>query len=417
MNAVYTQPENPLVQGIKIIGVGKHGSKPLPAFLLEEILQYLQSNEVIPIQKGAFFGALMAKGPTEDEQELLYQVCGEVATTEVLYDKLCTDSPADMKHIGVKLLNKEYLTVDESRALGKYLFSELPGETFRGMAVSMLRIRYETDEEYEGLTDASVSTYTSGFRETVPVSRPLIQLAEPFDGVEHSYMITPLLAEAFQQAGYPVVATVGRSSGPKLTLNALDIYQAMEGRFIHNNQALTQPSPPFGWVLDQKDLSPALDQWVDRRRLIRKRPFLATSEKVLNPCGAKILVTSVFHITYMEKMITLAAMAGFTGVIVLKRGLEGTLAPSIAKSSGILCAVRQPDGNFITQTFDATHEIFASCRAETDETIGTLNLEDNIALIRQFSANGFTGNEDFDKRVKLATALYQTGLEWISKHL
>ena len=51
---------------------------------------------------------------------------------------------------------------------------------------------------------------------------------------------------------------------------------------------------PYGWVLDQKALSSALDRWVDRRRVLLKRPFLATLEKVLNPCRAKILVTSVF---------------------------------------------------------------------------------------------------------------------------
>lgn len=413
MQSVYTQLENPLVEGIKIIGIGKHGSKPLPATLLEEILYYLQAGEVTAVQKGAFFGALMAKGPTEEEQKLLYQVCGKSGNMEALYDNLCRDSPAAMKEIGVKLLSKEYLTVKQSQQLGNYLFSDQSGETYRGMAVSMLRIRYETDEEYQGLMDASLSTFSPAFSDGVPVSRSIIQLAEPFDGVEHSYMITPLLADALQKKGYPVVVTAGRSSGPKLTLNALDIYQGLEGKFIKSNRELTQASPVFGWVLDQKDLSPALDKWVDRRRLISKRPFLATLEKVLNPCRAKILITSVFHITYMEKMITLAAMAGFCGIIVLKRGLEGTLSPSIAKASGILCAARQADGSFITESFDAGDEAFAAFRAGTDEVIDPLHVAGNVQLIRRFKEDGCTGNEDFDKRVNLAIALYQAGLEWI----
>jgi anthranilate phosphoribosyltransferase len=281
----------------------------------------------------------------------------------------------------------------------------------------MLRIRYETDDEYQGLMNAAVSTFSPGFRENALLKKPLIQLAEPFDGVEHSYMITPLVAEALQKAGYPVLVTTGRSGGPKLKLNVLDIYQALQGTYIRRNQELTGPFPSFGWVLGQKDLSPALDTWVDRRRLIFKRPFLATAEKVLNPCKATILITSVFHITYMEKMITLAGMAGFRGIIVLKRGLEGTLAPSISKASGILCAARQPDGTFITQTFDASSEDLALFRAESDEVLQELDVQDNITLIRQFSREGFTGNEDFDKRVNLAVALYKTGIDWINKVL
>jgi anthranilate phosphoribosyltransferase len=418
MNSFFSLRENPLVQGIKIIGIGKHGSKPLPTSLLEDILAYVSTHNSIPIQKGAFFGALMAKGPTEEEKQLLYQIEGsKFYTLESLYDQLCPNSPPEMKPIGVKLLSANTLTVAEAKQLGNYLFSDEPGETFRGMAVSMMRIRYESDEEYEGLYNAILSTYTPGFQETSAGSNTIIQLAEPFDGVEHSYMITPLLAKALQTNGYTVMVTTGRSSGPKLTLNALDIYQGLDGNFIQDNESLAETTQEFGWALHQAALSPALDQWVERRRLILKRPFLATLEKVLNPCGAKILITSVFHITYMEKMIDLAVMAGFSGVIVLKRGLEGTLAPSIAKASGILCAVRQPDGTFITQTFDATDEAYSSFRAETDEVVENLSAEDNIELIQKFTEKGFTGNGDFDLRVNLAITLYQKGLEWIEEQV
>ncbi|MDO1446754.1 anthranilate phosphoribosyltransferase [Rhodocytophaga aerolata] len=417
MHTLHSSSENPLVQGIKIIGIGKHGSKPLSPPLLEEILAYLSEKNTISIQKGAFFGALMAKGPTEDEKRLLQQICGESGNLNALYDHLCVDSPGYMKPIGVKLLGRETLPVEEAETLGRYLFSDEPGETFRGMAVSMLRIRYETDEEYAGFYKAVLSTFSRDFQKTPSNLGATIQLAEPFDGVEHSYLLTPLLAHAFGQKGYPVVVTAGRSSGPKLTLNALDIYQALGGTFIDTIQSLTQRPPAFGWVIDQGTLSPALDLWVDRRKLIFKRPFLATLEKVLNPCGAKILITSVFHITYMEKMISLAAMAGFSAVIVLKRGLEGTLAPSIAKASGILCAVIQPDGSFLTQTFDATDEAYAAYRAESDEVVEDISVAENIRLIHGFTEKGFTGNIDFDKRVNLAIALYTKGIEWLEQHI
>ncbi|ALJ00224.1 hypothetical protein [Rufibacter tibetensis] len=406
--------DNPLVQGIKVIGIGKHGSKPLASAQIEEITHYLSQGQTIPIQKGAFFGSLLAKGVTEEEQKLLFALDNRpLSGTEDLYHVLCPDAPSFLKEIGIKLLDRAHLTKKEANRLGTFLYSDAPGETFRGMAASMLRIRYETDEEYHGLMEAANATFSTGFQENGPKIDGLVQLAEPFDGVEHSYMITPLLANAFQEAGFPTIVSLGRTSGPKVSLNTLDIYQGLSGHFLKSTRELEDAAPTYGWALHQQLLSPALDKWVERRRLIFKRPFLATLEKVLNPCNAQILVTSVFHITYIEKMIRLAGMAGFKGVIVLKRGLEGTLAPSLAKASGIVCAAIQADSSFISHSIDATQEAFAPYRMEADEHVADLKLEDNLNLIQQFSKQGSTGNEDFDKRVQLGTRLHLQGLAWL----
>lgn len=418
MKQTYTTMDNPLVDGIKIIGIGRHGSKPLPEPLLEDILRYLEAHDPQPIQLGAFFGSLMAKGPNDQEQALLRALAGGKAPdTRLLYEKLCADTPAYMSELGVKLLNREHLSRQEASQLGDYLFSEEPGEAFRGMAASMLRIRYETEEEYQGLMEAATRTFSEGFREAVKPAAPLVQLSEPFDGVEHSYMLTPLLAHELQKEGYQVVVSMGKSSGPKLRLNTLDLYKAMDADFIGGNTAFKRKQPSYGWGLDQKILSPALGAWVERRRLIFKRPFLATLEKVLNPCQAQILITSVFHITYMEKMIKLGGMAGFKGIIVLKRGLEGSLAPSLSRASGILCAARQPDGSFLTHTIEAAEERFSEYRAEADATIDDPDTTENIKLIRQYIEQGYSGEEDFDKRVSLGIALYTEGVDWISEVL
>jgi anthranilate phosphoribosyltransferase len=146
-----------------------------------------------------------------------------------------------------------------------------------------------------------------------------------------------------------------------------------------------------------------------------KRPFLATMEKVLNPCGASILITSVFHITYLEKMITLADMTGFTAVIVLKRGLEGTLAPSTARASGILCAARQQDGTWKTHSIAADTVAFSAFRSAADEVVAPLHAGDNLSLIRRFTEKGQTGNTDFDNRINLSIALYAKGMEWLNR--
>lgn len=404
---------SPLEKGVKLIGIGKHGSKKLPDELIIEILEELKEEIAQPILTGAFFGALMMKD-LEPGYYILEEFLGKgcLNNTQALWNKLCFEAPSYLENIGIKLINKQTLTIEESETLGTFLFSEEPGELFRGMAVSILRIRYEADEEYQGI-------YNS-IRKMIPAKSiskggSTIQLAEPFDGVEHSWMITPLLARELQKNGYTVVATCGRSSGPKISLNTWDIYKEMQGKFIKDPGDLLGASPEFGWAMDQKDFFPMLDTWVDRRRIIMKRPFLATLEKVLNPLQADILITSVFHIPYLEKMIELALMTGFRAVMVLKRGLEGTLAPSLAKATGILCAVKMPDGSVLTEHIDGMDESFSLHKADTDAVVKNVSAEKNIEHIKKYVSDGATGDLDFDSRVKLSAALYTKGMQWIEQ--
>ncbi|WP_019989489.1 hypothetical protein [Rudanella lutea] len=408
-----------LGQAIKHIGIGKHGSKPLPADLLEACRQALTDPNTHPLQRGAFIGALLAKGPTEAELTLESAIGKDAfGHPTFLIHKLCTDLHAGLLPIAVRLVRGHTLSVSEAEQLGDYLFGNEPCEAFRGFAASIMRVRHETNDEYLGLMRAAERTFTPGFRLNQTVSeRPLVQLAEPFDGVEHSYMITPLLANWFERRGYGALSMVGRSGGPKLTLNAHDLYMHLGCQYMQSRHELTEPLMPYGWVLDQKALSPALNRWVDRRQVLLKRPFLATLEKVLNPCGARILVTSVFHITYQMKMAELALMAGFDAAIVMKRGLEGTLAPATSRASGVLCAVRTAQGHLFFQNFEADRPEFASFRTDEDPDVPNPTAADNAALIRKFVAQKVTGDEHFDNRVRYAYALMERGMEWIEGQL
>lgn len=389
-----------LERGVKLIGIGKHGSKKLPQELVSQILHELKNTKPEPILVGAFIGALVMKD-IEPEYLILEEYLGKGALSnpEKIWDKLCCDTPVELTAIGIKLLSKQTLTVNEAEQLGDFLFDSRSGEGFRGMAVSILRIRYESDDEYAGIYNALKKIeQPTAFDFS---NRTVIQLAEPFDGAEHSYMITPLLANAFEKQGYGVVVACAPNSGPKYGINTFDLYERMNG---------------VGQMLNQNIYYPALEQWVKRRQIIMKRPFLATLEKVLNPVKAHILITSVFHIPYLEKMVELGIMAGFEVVIVLKRGLEGSLAPSRAKATGILCAVKQFDGSILYHTINGSDEEFVPYKAEADEEVEQLSLDDNIRLINGFLAHQQTGNKDFDARVKFAIHLYAKGLRWIEEN-
>ena len=410
--------DTPLGRGIKHIGIGKYGSKPLPPDLLAECRSALSDPSTHPLQRGAFLGALLAKGPTPDERTL-EDVIGKGAFSHPTFfiNKVCPELPVGLLPIATKLVRGHLLQVSEARQLGDYLFGEGNCESFRGMAASIMRVRHETNDEYQGLMEAAESTFSPGFGPISCADRPLVQLAEPFDGVENGYLITPILAKFFQQRGYGAVSLVGRSGGPKFTLNAHDLYMHLGCQFLQSNHELDTPLEPFGWVLDQKALSPALNRWVDRRRTIIKRPFLATLEKVLNPCHAQILVTSVFHITYQLKMAELALIAGFDAAIVLKRGLEGSLSPSTSRASGVLCAVRTPKGHLFYQHFDADLPAFAQFRTESETHHPHPQASDNARLVRQFLRTGHSDDADFDNRVRFAEALYSRGLDWIEGQL
>ncbi|GAB4009262.1 hypothetical protein GCM10028808_17330 [Spirosoma migulaei] len=408
----------PLGRGIKHIGIGKYGSKPLTPELLTECRAALIDPTAHPLQRGAFLGALLAKGPTAEERTL-EDVIGKGAFSHPTFfiNKLCPDLPEGLLPIATKLVRGANLQVSEAEQLGDYLFSDGRCETFRGLAASIMRVRHETNEEYQGLMRAAERTFTPGFGSMSCADRPLVQLAEPFDGVENSYLITPLLAQLVQKRGYGAISLVGRSGGPKFTLNALDLYMNLGCQFLQSNHELDTPLASYGWVLDQKALSPALNRWVDRRHVIIKRPFLATLEKVLNPCHAQILVTSVFHITYQMKMAELAMLAGFDGVIVLKRGLEGSLAPSTSRACGVLCAVRTPRGHLFFQHFEGDSGAFSTFRTKTETEYEQPQALDNARLVRQFMVEGKTANADFDNRVRFAHALYGRGLDWIEGQL
>ncbi|GAB3987883.1 hypothetical protein GCM10028807_09460 [Spirosoma daeguense] len=410
--------DTPLGRGIKHIGIGKYGSKPLTPELLAECRTALADPTAHPLQKGAFLGSLIAKGPTPEERTL-EDVIGKGAFAHPTFfiNKLCPDLPGGLLPIATKLVRGGHLQVTEAEQLGDYLYSHENCELFRALAASIMRVRHETNDEYLGLMRAAERTFSPGFRQMSCADRPLVQLAEPFDGVENSYMITPLLAQFFQKKGYGAVSLVGRSGGPKFTLNALDVFLHLGCQFLQSNHELDTPLDSYGWVLDQKALSPSLNRWVDRRHIMIKRPFLATLEKVLNPCHAQILVTSVFHITYQMKMAELALMAGFDAVIVLKRGQEGSLAPSTSRASGILCAVRTPRGHLFYQHFEADASAFATFRTETEPEYDQPLAVDNARLIRQYMKFEKTANDDFDNRVRLAYALYGRGLEWIEGQL
>jgi len=407
--AIVLDPNEPaIVRGIKTVGIGKKGSKPLTPELALEIAEDLKSGKVSDAAKGAFFAGLSAKG-TEPQEKILEKILSPV---------IFHDAPEFVKWVCGQLSDGHTLDRHTAYDLGKFLFSDEPGDAARGWLASYLRVRYETDEEYEGLLQAVHDTLEPSFRTSTPMGEPIIQIAEPFDGVDHSYMITPLIGLDLQSQDYRVVHQVGRNSGPKLDMNLWDIAQALGEKPASGNDDLALRNPTFGWFFHQSMMSKALDRWVDLRRQIIKRPFLSTIERFINPLKADILIASAFHPPYGEKMMTIAERAGFNGVIIVRNGIEGTIAFPLMREVKLLLSSRQKDGSFRRHEMILENGPFV----DMEEMIDRPKAVDNARLIKNYvqtgaSAGQGTGNfKHFDLRVKMTCEGLRKALTWLVKN-
>ncbi len=400
--------------GIKAVGIGKKGSKSLAPELIQAIVRELREGDVPAVVKGFFFGALITKGVTPEEKTLEEALGpGILGDFPRLAGCLAGDAPVPIQKLCVRLLHQETLDEETARDLGDFLFSSEPGDGARGMAAAVMRVRYETPEEYTGILRSIQDTIEPPFREAVPPGEPVIQIAEPFDGVDHSYLITPLVLQYFQGQHYRAIGLAGRNSGPKPGNNLLDLVNAAGGTFLRRNAELRGEKPGLGWYVRQQDMSTAMDRWVELRRQIIKRPFLSTLERFVDPARANILIVSVFHPPYGEKMLSVAERAGYPGIIIVRNGLEGTLAFPLKRSVKMLCSARLADGQYRRQEIEFNPEEYLNIRVEVEEKFDQPSLEENIRLIREYARDGWTDYQLFNWRVRATCDGLARAVGWI----
>ena len=417
MPIVLDTNEPAIVRGIKTVGVGKKGSKSLSEDLAREILEDLKAGKVSPAARGAFFAGLLAKG-IEPQEEILAEAFapGIFQDPHRLVEAIAADAPDFVRWICTQLINGHTLDKQTAYDLGKFLFSKEPGDSARGLVASFLRVRYETHDEYEGIWQAMQETITPAFRQPTPLGQPIVQLAEPFDGNDHSYMITPVIANHVQSLGYRVIHMVGRNSGPKLVFNLLDVAKLLPSTFVKENNDLVQPKPQYGWFFHQQDISAAVDHWVNLRRQTIKRPFLSTLEKFIKPIDAQIIITSAFHPPYGEKMTVIAERAGFPGIMVIRNGIEGSMAFPLKRPAKILLSARQQDGSYMRHEITLDVESLLGQTPAMEETRDQLSPQENARLITAYTQKGSSGDEWFDLRVKATCEGFDQGLKWLKEY-
>lgn len=410
--------ESPIRRAIKTVGVGKKGSQPMDDALTAEVVTSLKKGDVSKAALGAFLAGLWMKGVEPHEASIEQALAsGALTNPETLVNYIAPEASAFAKWVCVQLLNGHTLDKETSQELGRFLMSTEPGDALRGLVASLLRVRYETDDEYEGLWQAIQETIEPQFKTPTPEGEPIVQIAEPFDGNDHSYLITPLVGGFIQSLGYRALHMVGRNSGPKLVFNLYDVVNHLEGvEFLLSNADLAKPLTPYGYFLRQQDVSKALDRWVDVRHQTIKRPFLATLEKFVKPVEARIIITSAFHPPYGEKMTTISERAGYPGVIVVRNGIEGSIAFPLMRPAKLLLSAKQADGHYVRHeiTIDVP-QLLADQVVSAEEKRELLSAEENAKLIKTYSDLGTSHDEWFDKRVLVTCEGLKQGFAWLER--
>ena len=105
MVTVINNTESAIARGIREVGIGKKGSRPLTPEHIQEILAELKSGTVPAVVKGAFFGSLVMKGITAEEKMLDQAFApGTLQNIEQLVESIAYDAPHFAKQCCIHVL-------------------------------------------------------------------------------------------------------------------------------------------------------------------------------------------------------------------------------------------------------------------------------------------------------------------------
>ncbi len=374
-----------LEEGILNVAIGKYGSKEISYELAEKILKNFNHSDISPILKGAFLGALFLKG-FQSEGEKLIQKELQIFSAEDILSNFC-NSHQENKVLLTKLLNYQNLNYEEAYHIGKFLFSNevIDSHSFDfeiGLISTILRFRYETHEEYCGLYKAIEELYFFSWNKKIKEDHRFIIITEPFDGLENNYFYTPLLGKMLIEKGWIPFFIVSDNPGPKNNFNLKDLAISLNSKFIEypeqieenlKNISTWQKEDFYGFFIDNRNLSPVFEKWIRIRKLLKKRPFLSTLERIINPVNAKIQIFSAYHPAYLEKVTEILKYKSIPIIIGIRRGEEGSLTFSFNKKYEVMISKK-------LNNYESQQEFFYEAILEKKNQEKTF-LEDNHCII------------------------------------
>ncbi len=193
-----------------------------------------------------------------------------------------------------------------------------------------LRMKRESDEENIGILEA-LRAYT---QPAIADVGDLVDIADPYDGFLRHLPAGPFLPALLAACGVPAMSHGCLQLGPKFGLTHHQILSAakVDVDLTPQDAAACLSNPGIGWAyVDQRRFHPSLHALIELRRLIVKRPCLATLEKFCGPLrtrGKNHLVVGYVHAAYEQLLPLLARHAGYATALIV-RGIEGGVIPPL----------------------------------------------------------------------------------------
>ena len=114
-------------------------------------------------------------------------------------------------------------------------------------------------------------------------------------------------------------------------------------------------------------------------------------------------------------MQEIAERVGFPGIIVIRNGMEGTIAFPLKRPAKILCSARQGNGGYVRTELEINPVQFLDDEPAVEERQENPSLQENIRLIQEFAQYGKTANRLFDGRIKVTSAGLTQAINWLNQ--
>jgi hypothetical protein len=114
-------------------------------------------------------------------------------------------------------------------------------------------------------------------------------------------------------------------------------------------------------------------------------------------------------------MVTICERMGFPGAIIVRNGLEGTLAAYLNRPLKIFCSACSCLNECQRQEFSFDPGQISKQEIKVDENIPNPSLEENVRLIQNYKKAGRSGNAFFDLRIQVTCEVLQKAIEWTAK--
>lgn len=225
------------------------------------------------------------------------------------------------------------LTLDDSRLAMLEILEGQVDPVQAAVLLIALRMKRETDDENLGMLQAMQQLTV---QQTLDLPDVLI-LADPFNGFNRHCPVAAFLPAVLAACGLPAVSQGVYEMGPKFGVTHAQVLEAAGLQVNLNPEQVAQllQNPDCGWAYsDQSQATPALFALQHLRKLMIKRPSIATLEKLLMPVKAKRthLLIGFVHKAYPPVLDFLARHAGFNSALIV-RGLEGGVVPTLRETS------------------------------------------------------------------------------------